>query len=50
MNAYQIIKLLIKFNRTQGLQEKVNIFFACNQLTSEQYTELTGVLSPSTSN
>lgn len=50
MSAYNICKLLIKFNRTTGLQDKVNVFYACSQLTDEQYTELTGILSPSTSN
>ena len=46
MSAYNICKLLIQFNRTTGLQDKVNVFFACGQLTDEQYTELTGILNP----
>lgn len=46
MSAYAICKLLIKLGRTTGLQTKVNMFYACNQLTDENYTELTNTLTP----
>jgi hypothetical protein len=48
MSAYAICKLLIKLGRTDGLQTKVNMFYACNQLTDENYTELTNTLTPAT--
>lgn len=48
MSAYAICKLLIKLGRTAGLQTKVNMFYACSQLTDENYTELTNTLTPAT--
>lgn len=48
MSAYNICKLLIKYGRTTGLQEKVNMFYACNQLTDDEYAELTNTLTPAT--
>lgn len=48
MSAYAICKLLIRLGRTAGLQEKVNMFFACGQLTDEEYAELTNILTPQT--
>lgn len=48
MSAYNICKLLIKLGRTAGLQTKVNMFYACSQLTDENYTELTNALTPAT--
>ena len=48
MSAYAICNLLIKLGRTTGLQTKVNMFYACNQLTDEEYTELTNALTPAT--
>ena len=33
MSAYKICKLLIQLGRTDGLQAKVNMFYACGQLT-----------------
>lgn len=48
MSANAICKLLIRLDRTAGLQEKVNMFFACGQLTDEEYAELTNNLTPQT--
>ena len=48
MSAYSICKLLITLGRTTGLQEKVNTFYACGQLTDDQYSELTNILTPKT--
>ena len=48
MSAYNIVKLLIKLGRTTGLQAKVNMFYACGQLSDEEYTELTNTLTPAT--
>ena len=38
MSAYAICNLLIKLDRTTGLQTKVNMFYACSQLTDEEFT------------
>ena len=46
MNAYSICKILIALGRTTGLQEKVNMFYACGQVTDDQYSELTNILTP----
>ena len=46
MSAYKICKLLISIGRTVGLQTKVNMFYACNQLTDDDYAELTNTLTP----
>lgn len=46
MSAYKICKLLIQLGRADGLQAKVNMFYACSQLTDEQYAELTNTLTP----
>jgi len=46
MSAYKICKLLISIGRTTGLQAKVNMFYACGQLTDDEYAELTNTLTP----
>ena len=45
MTAYNLVSLLISMNRTTGLQAKVNVFYACGQLTDEQFADLTAVLT-----
>lgn len=49
MSAYNICNLLIKMGRTDGLQTKVNMFYACGQLTNDEYAELTNTLTPASS-
>lgn len=46
MSAYNICKLLIKLGRTDGLQAKVDMFYACGRLSDTEYTELTNTLTP----
>ncbi len=46
MSAYSICKLLITLGSTTGLKEKVNMFYACGQLTDDQYSELTNTMTP----
>ncbi len=41
---YRIIKRLIENNETDGLAEKIDIFYAANKITAEEYEELTGLL------
>ena len=42
---YRTLKRLIGRGQTEGLSEKVDIFFAAGKLTEEEYTELTGLLT-----
>jgi hypothetical protein len=45
MNTYDLCKLLIERDRTDGLQIKLDLFFALDRLTESQYTELTAMLN-----
>lgn len=42
--TYKLCTILINANRTTGLQDKLDVFFANNRLTDEEYTELVGML------
>ena len=47
---YKSMKILIgkKFYKTaEQAQNKLDVFFACNRLTDEQYTELTELVANS---
>ena len=41
---YRTLKRLIERGQTQGLGEKLDVFFAADKLTREEYEELTGLL------
>ena len=41
---YRTLKRLMERGQTQGLGEKLDIFFAAYKLTREEYEELTGLL------
>lgn len=41
---YRTLKRLMERGQTQGLGEKLNVFFAADKLTREEYEELTGLL------
>ncbi len=41
---YRTLKRLIQRGQTAGMAEKLDIFFAADKLTQEEYTELTGML------
>lgn len=41
---YRTLKRLIELGRTEGLAEKLDIFFATGKLSEAEYTELTGLL------
>lgn len=42
---YRICKRMIQRGSTQGLGEKLDIFFAADKLTTDEYTELTALLA-----
>ena len=41
---YRTLKRLIERNQTDGLGEKLDIFFAAGKLNESEYTELTTML------
>ena len=41
---YRTLQRLMERGQTQGLGEKLDVFFAADKLTREEYEELTGLL------
>ena len=41
---YRTLKRMIERGQTTGMAEKLDIFFAADKLTQEEYAELTGML------
>lgn len=41
---YRVLKRVIERGQTEGLAEKLDIFFAAGKLTKDQYEELAGML------
>lgn len=41
---YQLCKKLIKLNKTEGLIEKIDVYYLANRITREQYEELVQML------
>lgn len=44
MVLYRTLKRMIERGNTDGMMNKLDIFFAANKITEEQYTELVGML------
>ena len=44
--VYNLCKLLIQKNRTDGLQDKMDVYLAADRRTPEEYQELAGLLAP----
>lgn len=42
---FRTLKRMIERGRTDGLEAKLDIFFAANKLTESEYTDLTAMLS-----
>lgn len=42
---YRVLKRMIENGQTDGLSEKLDIFFATNKITKEEYTELNEALN-----
>ena len=42
---YRVLKRMIERGQTDGLAEKIDVFYAAGKLTEAEYTELTGLLS-----
>ena len=43
-SVFNLCKLLIQKGKTDGLQEKMDVYLAADRLTAEEYAELTGLL------
>jgi hypothetical protein len=41
---YRTLKRMIERGNTEGMVEKLDVFYAADKLTREQYDELVGVL------
>ena len=49
MALYNTCKRMIERGQTAGMTKKLDIFYAANKLTDEQYAELTEMLAEKTS-
>lgn len=45
--TYNLCMKLIKIGKTNGLMEKVDVYYAANRLTEEEYKDLASILNPS---
>lgn len=43
--TYKLCKRLIALGRTDGLADKLDVYFAAGRLTAEEYEELMGMLT-----
>ena len=41
---YRTLKRLIEIGRTEGLEDKIDVFFAAGKLTEQEYNELIAML------
>lgn len=42
---YRTIKRMIQRGQVEGMREKLDIFYAANRITKDEYLELTGMLA-----
>ena len=45
---YRMLKRLIELGKTEGLEERIDVFFAAGKITEEQYNELIELLKKET--
>ena len=43
---YRTLKRMIERGQTDGLEEKIDVFYAAGKLTEEEYNELIAMLHP----
>jgi hypothetical protein len=41
---YRVLKRLIELGKTEGPEERIDVFFAAGKITEDQYNELIGLL------
>ena len=44
--TYRLCDMMIRNGRTSGLQEKIDVYFAMERLTQEEYEDLCAKLNP----
>ena len=42
---YRTLKRMIERGQTEGIEQKLDFFYASNKITEAEYTELTGMLN-----
>lgn len=42
---FRILKRMIERGNTEGIYEKIDVFYATNKITKEEYIELTELLN-----
>ena len=45
---YRMLKRLIELGKTEGLEERIDVFFAAGKITEEKYNELIELLKNET--
>lgn len=45
-STYKLVMRLIAIGKTDGLADKVDIYYANNRLTDEEYEEIMSILNP----
>lgn len=43
---YKVLKRMIEKGQTEGIEEKIDVFYAAGKLTDEEYNELMAMLHP----
>ena len=46
-STYNLCMKLIVIGKTDGLMEKVDVYYLANRLTEDEYKELASILNPS---
>lgn len=46
---YKVLKRMIERGITENITEKLDVFYAADKLTEEEYSELIGMIIPSSS-
>ena len=49
MMLYKVLKRMIERGITENITEKLDVFYAADKLTEEEYNELIGMITPSSS-
>lgn len=43
---YRTLKRMIERGQTEGMEKKLDVFYAADKITEAEYTELTAMLAP----
>ena len=43
---YRTLKRMIERGQTEGMERKLDLFYAADKITEAEYTELAGMLNP----